>query len=168
MSFTPETLNGIFSATTVVGSLASAIGEYSAGKAKRTAGEINAQGYEIQSEAAQQSAALDIVRMRKNAKLVSGQQAAAYVKGGVLPTSGSPIDVMIDSLANAELDIAIRRYNGTMEAIGYTGQANQSRYEGTQSYNAGLANAGITLLKGAGSMVKYLPTKPSTTTKIGQ
>lgn len=76
-----------------------------------------------------------------------GAQQAAYAKAGVVPTTGSPIDVLTTELSDAYLDLAIDRYNSEVAARSYENQAQNERYYGRQRARAANVTAVTSLLK---------------------
>ncbi len=63
--------------------------------------------------------------------------------------TGSPIEVLTESLANAEMDIAIDKYNSEVAARGLRTEAEIERIEGRQRASVGFARAGATFLSTA-------------------
>ena len=66
---------------------------------------------------------------KKEMRQVEGVQVASYAKSGVKFT-GSPIDVVMQSRSNLELDYALNNINDSITAAGYTAQAGMQRAEG--------------------------------------
>lgn len=85
------------------------------GKETSIANEYNAAVARANKEAIQVSAELDIQRQKKAAIRLRGEQVVGYAKAGV-KLEGSPLEVMIDSAAQAELDMAITAYNAKTSA----------------------------------------------------
>jgi len=91
--------------------------------------EYNAAVARSQALALETVADIDIARQRKIATRLRGTQVAGYAKAGV-KLEGSPLEVMIDSAAEAEKDIAITRYNakiGILQAGSQVEQYNISK-----------------------------------------
>lgn len=124
------------------------IGQLISGKQAKGAYDQNAQVYEQQAEAARLKASLDEYKARKNTNIVIGQQRAAYVAAGVNPNTGSPLDVMVDSLSNAYLDIEIEKYNNAVATARYESEASMSKYVGKEVKRESVFNAGMSLLQG--------------------
>lgn len=107
--------------------------------------------------------------LREKGKTLSAQRAA-YAKAGVRIDEGTPLDVMADTAANYELDLAVNRYNlesslyanrynlaTGLEAIRYGAETDVARLQSEAEYRrrlgksyktASYLKAGSTLLTG--------------------
>ena len=146
--------------------LLSAFGQYQAGEAYEAAGDYNARildynarVLEGHAEAARQSAAFEEVKQRREARRLKAAQRARYAKGGVVMTEGTPLRVLTETAAEAELDALAIRYAGEVKAKGYEAQAHisemeadVSRWEGKQRKRAARLGAGRTILSGIGDI----------------
>lgn len=119
---------------------------------------------------------LSIGREKKAARKVLSTQEAMFAKAGVALT-GSPLDVMQESLENLELDIMIGDINAEIEASRLQSEvehrkilaeqeritAEQHRVAGREAKRAGKLRAGATLLTSAASFGSkmYAPKTPS-------
>lgn len=54
---------------------------------------------------------LEVVRHRREARMLVGAQTAAYAKGGVLTTEGTAADVIQDTAIKAESDALAMKYS---------------------------------------------------------
>ena len=97
------------------------------------------------------NAAIRNTNAKKEMEQVAGTQIASYAKAGVKFT-GSPIDVVMSSRANLELDYALNNINDSITASGYLAQAGVQRAQGVQ-YKAAGYNA---IATGYGSATKSL------------
>lgn len=111
----------------------SAWGDIMAGSAERKAYDMNASMVEFAGEQTQE----DITKQEKE---LTSTQRAMFAKAGVTQ-SGSPLEVMLQSKTNFEMDKAIAKYNTASKA-------SMLRYEGTQAKNAAQFKAGMSLLEG--------------------
>ena len=134
--------------------IASAFGAYQQGKQEQQAYNQNAEVSEQSAEAARVRAKLNEYQKQKVANQQIGTQRAVYAKSGVNINTGSPIDVMIEDLSNAYLDIEIDNYNNEVAARGFQSEADNLRFYGKQAKNAGMGKAGLTLLQTAGNLAK--------------
>lgn len=151
--------------TTGAGAIMAPIGAYQTGKEQEKAYQYNAQLYEQRAQSARQTSAMTQFQKDRQTKVAIGSQRAAFAKAGVNINTGSPIQLMVDSLYNAELYKAIGAYNDEVEAKSYENAAAMNRYYGKQAKREGMAKAGISLLKSAADYdVKYGKKK----TKIGE
>lgn len=126
----------------------SAIGSLQAGQASKDASEQNAQYAEQNAAISRDKANFDATLQARESGQLLGKARAQIAKSGVA-YSGSPIDVMADSAAQAELDNLAIRYGGELAARGYLNQADISRREGKQAQTASYFGAATSLLKGA-------------------
>jgi len=93
----------------------SAFSQWKAGDKEKDAFDFNAAMYDTEAINIRESAKLDEFRERKSLKGFVGQQISGYAASGVEMT-GSPLDVIRDTAANAELEIAIGKYNSEILA----------------------------------------------------
>ena len=129
--------------------------------------EFNAAVTRANALAIRTTADLDIERQKKAAKSLKGSQIAGYAHAGVR-LQGSPLEVMIDSAAQANLDIAITDYNAKIGMQQQSSRGQQydiqgqmvkslatstsklmevsSKFERDQTYARSISSAGKTLL----------------------
>lgn len=158
---------------TVVGGVVSAYGQYKQGQESKTQQEYNAKiaeeeaGIERASAARQSTiiganATLNTYRKKKQQQAVTGSQIGAYAGRGVKVSTGSPLDVMADSIANSELEIAIGEWNARndIETLTFNAEVGGRRKEseaimrrrvGQNAADNSKIQAAGTLLKTAGS-----------------
>jgi hypothetical protein len=91
-------------------------------------------------------------RKRKEMRQAIGAQRAAYAKSGVVISTGSPVDVLIDSIANAELDIAIGKFNSEVSARGLESEARMREYYGKQAVAMSWGRAGSKMFETSGQL----------------
>jgi hypothetical protein len=136
-------------ALAVIGTAFSAVGAIQQGQAAASTADYNAR-------VATQNAAYEERIQREKAQRLMAQQSSGYLKAGVA-MSGTPLDVLADTAAQAELDALAIRYGGATQAAGY-------RAQGAAAKTAGYIGTGTTLLTGASSWGKDLfPTAPAPT-----
>lgn len=114
-----------------VSSIVSGIGGLVSSRSEEKAGEFNAQIQERRAQAERESQQLLEFKKRKLIKSQISKQVAATSSSGFKFT-GDPITIMTESLANAEMDIAIDKYNSEVTARGFQSQAAMERYEAGQ------------------------------------
>ena len=135
----------------IVGAGVSALGSIQQGNEEKKAAKFNADILEQQAGLTRTSAELDIARMGKQKTRFVGSQKAGYSKAGVRVGTGSPLDVMADTLAEFELDEMVTRYNAEIQARGLVSESEQMRKAGKAAARAGYYKAGSTLLSTASS-----------------
>ena len=141
------------------------------GRESQITAEYNAAVSRANAEAIRTSADLDIVRQRAAQKTFRGAQAAKYAGAGV-KLEGSPLDVLIDTAAQFELDILITDFNAKTavsqqefaaqqslragrSAVLLAGtQAAQQRTEASYYKRAGWMSAGSTIFQTAAGFYK--------------
>lgn len=122
------------------GSIFSGFGYYQQGKQAMNAANYNADlallGSDIQMD-----------ELDSQATILSSRQRAGYLKAGVA-LSGSPLDVMMESAKNVEMDKQMVKINAQSKAdmFRYEGEVakNQARFKAGQSF----AQGGLSLLLG--------------------
>ena len=136
----------------MLGTGMSAMGQMKAGNQAASAHGYNAKVALQRADATRTSGALSEYQMKKRHAIVMGNMVAMSAKSGVSFT-GSPIMVMKDSLANANLEVMIGRYNTEVEARGYESQAKIDRRMASNAKSSGMMNAGATILGGVTQLV---------------
>ncbi len=132
----------------------SAFGLFQQGQQQKAAYNYNAAIAGQNAVVAQQSEALTEFQQKKNLEALVGSQQAQFAAGGVSVTSGSPIDVMTDTLSKGYLDIAINKYNTELAIRGYKSQQEMDIYAGKQAATEGTFKAGASLLAAAAEAEK--------------
>lgn len=128
---------GSFALGTTLGTLGAGLsvaGALGAGKADASANQFNADAARRESES------------RENAQRTAAQRQLASIRAGVSKSGatmeGTPLMVLSESAANAEIDALNTRYSGQREAALYDSRARNAR-------TAGYMRAGTSLLTGA-------------------
>lgn len=158
-------------ALSLAGSAVSAFGQYQQGQEQKSMYEYNAKLAEQEAattrmmakretDVIRQNAVLNEYRQRKELAMNTGSQVGAYSASGVSVSTGSPLNVIADSIANQELEIQIGQWNAKNEisAVNYNAEIGASRsmndaamkrkYGENAATNA-MFQAGSTLLTGA-------------------
>ena len=136
----------------MIGTGVSALGKIQAGNQAASAHKYNAQIALQQADATRTSGKLEEFKQNKRDAQVIGMQRATSAKSGVSFT-GSPIMVLKDSLANANLTMMINRYNTEVEARSYESQAKIDRRMASNAKSSGMMSAGATILGGVTQLV---------------
>lgn len=136
-----------------IGGVVKGIGEVFNAKQEADVGDFNARILQQKAEAQRQSQELLEQQKRRAIDARIGTQVALYGKSGVKFT-GSAIDVVANSLANAEMDLAIDKYNSEVKARGLENEARIVRSEGRQRSAVGFTKAGSTFLSTAVDIFK--------------
>ena len=107
-------------------------------------GMAQADAYEANADAVRAAGKFEKYKLRRAQEQMTSKQRALYAKSGV-SMEGSPLEVMADSYAQYELDIAVNKYNTESEAKRLEAAAGASR-------TTGFLKAGGTLLTAASGM----------------
>jgi len=145
-SQTADVIGAIGQTVTGVGQL------FSAGQEEKV-GEFNAKVLEQRAQAERSSQILLEQQKRKVIKSRIGAQVAIFGSSGIKLT-GTPLDVMLDSLNNAEMDLAIDKYNSEISARGFETEAGLEKYKASQRARTIRAGASKTFLSASVDLLK--------------
>lgn len=141
---------------TAVAQSVTGIGQLIGAKEETDMGNYNAAIEKQKAEAERTSQRLNEFQKRKILKSEIGKQVAATGASG-FTFYGSPVAIMQASLANAELDIDIDRYNSEIAARGYTSQAAMEKYEAAQRARRQYAGAATSFFEATSRTIKLNP-----------
>lgn len=137
---------------------ASVLGGVMKGKAEKEAGEEaqrvanqNAMIAEAQAEQARQIGGIEEQRALQNVRRTIGSQRAAFGAMNVEASSGSALDVQLETAKMGAADATIARANAMREAWGFEVEAQQQRESGRFARRAGVNAQRATLLTTAGN-----------------
>ena len=147
---------------------ATATGQITQGIQANRASQFNAAVSRANAQAIRQSADLDIYRQKKTARRLKGAQIAGYAKAGVR-LEGSPLEVLLDSASEAELDMMITDYNARVGIAQAEAEAKQYERAGKVALRQGLF-AGVKTLLTSGISSGAFAQKPqyATTGQMGR
>lgn len=129
---------------------AAAFGSIQQGSAARQVGQYNAKVAKRAAAVARDQAAAAMIRQDKLARKARGAIRAAYGAAGV-SVEGSPLDVLAESAANAELDRLTIKYRGELQAQGFEADGALSLFEGRSAQTASYFKAAGSILGSFGS-----------------
>ena len=119
----------------IIGAVTSAVGAIQAGNAENNAAQYNAESARREAES------------RETAQRTAAQRQLGSIRAGVSKSgatmAGTPLAVLSESAANAEIDALNTRYSGQREAALYEARGKNAR-------TAGYMRAGTSLLSSAG------------------
>jgi hypothetical protein len=138
-----------------VGGLLEASGHAAEGEARAAAAEYNAKSAEQNAKLSVAQAREEERRLRVMSRKQLGDMRANYAASGV-QMEGSPLDVLEESAATAELDALTVRHGGQVKAAQARSEASLQRFQGEYAKAAGYLKATTTLIDtgskmGAGS-----------------
>tara|TARA_B100001093_G_C26391288_1_gene827183 strand:+ start:156 stop:662 length:507 start_codon:yes stop_codon:yes gene_type:complete len=148
-------------------SLLSARATMQAGKAQANAAafnaqvnERNAQKAQLDKESAKLGSELAIQRFSREFGRIQAETGQAVRKNGFVATRGTPALIALQNAREADLEIAARRFNASVESRAFDElsveqelQASLSRMEGAAASRAARTRAASTLLGGASSTI---------------
>lgn len=140
----------------IAGTAVSAVGAIAQGQQAADAAEFNAAVAQNEAIQARQEAAFQESQHRKRARSLLASQRAAVGASGTSFT-GSPLSIMADSAAEAEIDAMMIRRSGTIAAANARARAAAERMDARAQRTAGLFNAGSSLLTGSVSVLDKHP-----------
>lgn len=107
---------------------------------------FNAGMAQLQGRVARLQADVEIKRIRQDARSLLSSQRAAYAKSGVMLT-GSPLEIMIQSMKDAELDIIFTNINADLATTGYNIQAGLYKSAAKSAQMDSFVDVGKTILQ---------------------
>lgn len=128
-----------------------AFGQIQQAQAARAAAEYNAAIAERNAVMSQQQAAVEEQKQRNLSYKRLSAVRAGYGAAGV-QIEGSPLDVLEESAASAELDALTIRHGGEVRATAFRQEAALERMRGRSETRAGYLGAAGTLLTGGGQI----------------
>lgn len=141
----------------VVGAAAAAVGAYAqvkSAQATSDAADYNKKIAQQNAAAATQQGLQAQTQQRQDAERKLGMMSANFGASGVDPTTGTPLDVMSDSVQQSTLDNLNVKYNYQMRALGYQNSATLDSAASDNATTSGYLSAAGTALGGAGSAMK--------------
>ena len=130
----------------IFGSLMSANSQIKAGNAAGDAHDFNASIAEGNADQAIIQAAQQERQQRIIGRKAVGDMRASFGASG--GTGGSAMDVLAESMANAEMDALNIRYAGEVKSANFKNEANLMRLQGRNARNAAQSNANATIFNG--------------------
>ncbi len=131
-------------------------GEIQEAKKRAEIEEVNADESRQRAEMIKVRGRLDVMRQKKQAITLRSTQEALFSKAGVV-LSGSPLQVIQDSAAEAELDILLTEFNTFAEASRATSMAEERDRLAKAERRIGRVRAGKTLLTSAAALALQFP-----------
>jgi hypothetical protein len=136
------------------GAALQAYGAYKEGKDTAAAYKYNEAVKKREGEMIAASSDLRISQIERQQAKMAGRQHAGYAKSGVVTTSGSPFEVMVDTAGQYEMDKATTRFNADVERSRAGSEQAQYGKAAKNAYSGGLVKAGTTLLSAFSKQVR--------------
>jgi len=151
----------------IAGSVYAGYAQYQAAKAQAKVMEYNALVQEQNAVIAKQQAEYESERQASSMRRLAGKQRAAYASSGV-QSSGTALDLMMDTQIQGEFDRLAILYAGDIEAVNYKSAAAGARLEAKATKVAGKYRAYATAISGssqAGSTYQINNAQPTGPTR---
>jgi len=136
----------ILAGASAIGGGVTAFGQVLQGNAEKEAAEFNADIADQEATLIRQGAVLNEYRQRKRLAEATGEQVGKFARAGVSVDTGTPLDVVADSISNAEMEIQIDQFNSAQAARRRVSDAKQIRRQGTDAMRFSRAKAVGTFL----------------------
>jgi hypothetical protein len=130
----------------------SAYGTYAAGEAQGKAADYNQQSADMQAQQARDAAAIAEEEARERNARLQGMARARASASGVVTSEGSPLLVLMDNAAQAELEAQRIRYGGEVRAAGLESESRLQGAYGANARTAGAIGTGVSLLSSASNI----------------
>ena len=140
----------------IAGTAVAAVGTLAAASNSAAAHRYNADMAKQNAVLARQAAAEREARFRRESRQRMGAMRAGFAGQGLL--TGSAIDALADSAAQEELEALSIRYEGELQARGYTSRATTERTASSNARIRGYYSAAATSLRGAGTALNLTST----------
>ncbi len=131
----------------VAATAAAALSALSQASAASSQANYNAQVADRNAGVARDQAARDAEAQGRRARQVLGAARAGFGASGVT-SEGSPLDVLMNSASNAEMDRQNILYKGELRAIGYSDTAALERSRAKAAEKEGLVGAASAIITG--------------------
>ncbi len=140
----PATLSALGLAGAAIGGVSAVAQGFSA----KAAADFNADLAERDAAILREQGKFEREQIRRDARsVVARQRAAAAASGAGL--EGTPLLIMAETAAEAELDILASRFSETVGVQNALANASLARFQGDQAVVGGIGKAGASLLTGA-------------------
>ena len=135
----------------VAGTLTQVAGQLNQAQSQAAANEYNAKVAEQNASLARQQSIEQERQVRIQSRKQLGDIRSSYAASGV-SIEGSPLDILEESAATAELDALTVRHGGEVKARAFESEAAINRFSAKQARIGGYLGAASTLLKGGSSV----------------
>jgi hypothetical protein len=135
----------------IIGAGLSAYSTYQSGQNAKKVADYNAEINAQNAADARAKALSDANERMQEARVLKGKQKLAYAAAGVDTDSGTPLDTMMQTAKDAEMDAANIIKGGELTSRNYLSQAELVRYQGRATAQGATIGAGATILQGVGN-----------------
>lgn len=139
----------ILAAASFASAAVNAYGQREAGDQAQRQAEYNAKVSEAEAIQKQLETTENYRRLKTQAKSFSSRQKVQYAKGGVVSNTGSPLEVMSETVGLMELEAQEMARQGRAQVSRLKTGAKLTRLEGINQRDAAYAQSNATLFSGA-------------------
>lgn len=150
---------GVGKLAQVIGTIAQVAGQITGGISEADAARENEKRSKLVAAAVLRRSEYEAELRRREGRRLRSKQQALFAKSGV-EMAGTPLAIMDEAIAEAEMDALMIEEQGQVEAGGYLHEAKLYKKSAKQSTTGGFIKGGTTLLTSAGSWLR-----PSTNSK---
>jgi len=144
-------LSTLATGASILGTGLGAVGGISSAMQQADAMKANAKAARQEARSIQESAKGESLRLSREKRRIVGKQANIMAGAGLDISSGSPLDVMLQTTRDYEEDIQLAGYNADAAAASKRHEADIYDWAAPQRRKAGWIGAGGTLLSGLGN-----------------
>lgn len=132
----------------------SAVGSLYSGQAEANASKFNAAVADRNAGLARQRGVFEQGQLKRSASQILGAMRANIGASGVR-LEGSPLDVLDNSTAQAQMDQVMVKYNSELQAMGFEQEAAANRTRAKTAKTMGRIGAASSLLMGGARMSQF-------------
>lgn len=145
-----------FEALSAMGGAISAYGTFESGRQQNQAWGYNAENAMIRAQNTREAEVLNQEQMQRKQNQIIGAQRAGYAGVGVRVNTGTPLDMMVDTMYQSKMDMAISKYNSDVNASALESEAAMDRFYGEQTQTASTGKAVGELMVAGGMLALAL------------
>jgi hypothetical protein len=124
-----------------------AFGQYKAGQDQKSLAQYNESVAQQNAEAISQKTAFDVQTQKDKARRLMSIQRVNYAKSGVEISEGTPLDVLLQQVKDAELETLSTQYTGKVAYNKAMSQGDSYGWQGERAAEAATIGAVGTIMK---------------------
>ena len=129
-----------------LGSIIGAAGALVGAVSGLSAGKDNARLAAYQAERERERTRVELLRQKRFARRVAGTQRVEFAAAGVRGDTGSAVDILADTAADAALDAKLIEAGGSLREAAATSEAKLQRAQGRSVFVGGLLSGAAELI----------------------
>jgi hypothetical protein len=151
----PPVIMGIGAGISAVGSILGGQAAMAAGSYQQTIADRNAAMYRMKADDAYSIGQINIQKFNNAFNKAESETKSKYIASGVKIDSGTPIEVQLYNLQQAELERLNISYDASVDSYNYKEQAVQSEMQGRLAMYQARSQRASSFLNATGTMVGY-------------